>query len=107
MLRQLQPMAGMSALVVWGLLTALLLPVAEGRAEPAAAAAANLRPETREVFRRYVDLTEARKAEELKAGPFLWIDGEKEEERRREYEALRRGEVLMKRIETRENGKKI
>jgi len=105
-LRQLERTAGMSALVVSGIVIALLVPTA-ARAGAAAAAGASLRPETREAFRRYVDLTEARNAQELKAGPFLWIDGDKPEERRPEYEALRRGEVLMKRIDTRENGKKI
>jgi hypothetical protein len=59
-------------------------------------------------FRRYVEATELRNESELKAGsPFLWINGLGEAERRRGFEGLKGGQVMMKRMETRESGEKI
>ena len=108
-LRQLQRMAGTAGPALCGALTiALLLPTIS-RAAEAAAAGANLTSETKEAFRRYVELTEARNEEELKSGKaFLPIDaGAGWGEVRQGHEDLRRGEVETRRMETRENGTKI
>ena len=76
--------------------------------EAAGAGAVNLRPETVAAFDEYVKLTDARNDEELRHGTnLLWIDRLPESERAQAYEALRRGEVKMQRMETRANGEKI
>ena len=93
-----------AALVLFG---ALLVLASSPRAE-AAAAAANLKPDTVAAFDEYVKLTEARNDEELRRGTnLLWIDGLRENERAQAYEALKRGEVKIQKLETRENGEKI
>jgi hypothetical protein len=85
------------------MLAAGLVPSALG-----APAAATLKPDTLVAFNKYVNLTDTRNNEELRAGTrLLWIDGLPESERARQYEALKRGEVKMERLETRENGEKI
>jgi hypothetical protein len=67
-----------------------------------------LRPATMEAFDRYVRLTDARNDRELRAGTnLLWIDGLPESERARAYAELKRGEVKVQRLETRENGPAI
>jgi hypothetical protein len=59
-------------------------------------------------FDTYVKLTEARNAGELQRGTnLLWIDELKESERAQAYDALKRGEVRMQKLETRQNGEKI
>jgi hypothetical protein len=76
--------------------------------EPGGAGAPSLRPNTVAAFDEYVKLTEARNAEELQRGTnLLWIDGLKDSERAQAYEALRRGQVQMQKLETRRNGEKI
>jgi hypothetical protein len=92
------------------LLLGALLIIAPGMlaAEAAGAAAANLKPDTVAAFNEYVKLTDARNNDELKRGMnLLWIDGLPESERAQAYEALKRGEVEMRKLETRENGEKI
>ena len=67
-----------------------------------------LKTETQEAFARYLKLTEARNHQELKRGPaLLWIDGLSEEKRAGAYAALKRGEVKMEKLETRDNGAPI
>src|SRR5258708_1907574 len=79
--------------------------VASEAAEPAAA---NLKPNTVVAFDEYVQVTDARNNEELRRGTnLLWIDGLPESERAQAYEELKRGEVKMQKLETRENGEKI
>jgi hypothetical protein len=74
-----------------------------GEPEPA-----QLKPKTLEAFDRYVKLTEARNVEELKRGTnLLWIDGLPQQQRAEAYEALKRGEVKMKKLETLDGGKPI
>ena len=93
-----------AAFVIGGLLTfaAGLL------AADAAGAAANLKPTTIAAFTEYVKLTDARNNDELQRGTnLLWIDGLPESERAQAYEALKRGEVKLKRLDTRESGEKI
>jgi hypothetical protein len=85
----------------------LLLPGLPG-ARSAEPAPPKLKTETQEAFDRYLKLTEARNAAELKRGTgLLWIDGLPETKRAEAYAALKRGEVKMQRLETRENGEAI
>jgi hypothetical protein len=74
-----------------------------GEPEPA-----QLKPKTLEAFDHYAKLTEARNAEELQRGTnLLWVDGLPAEQRAAAYEALKRGEVQMKKLETLDGGKPI
>jgi len=57
-----------------------------------------LKPATLEAFNAYVARTEAQNAETLRNGPFLWIDGLPEEERKGDVVKLRKGEVEMRRL---------
>src|SRR6266481_5660746 len=76
--------------------------------EAADPAAANLKPNTVTAFNEYVQLTDARNNAELQRGTnLLWIDGLPEGERAQAYEALKRGEVKIQKLETLENGQKI
>jgi hypothetical protein len=69
---------------------------------------ADLKPATVSAFDEYVKLTEARNDAELQRGTnLLWIDSLPESERAQAYLALKRGEVKMHKLETRENGEKI
>lgn len=89
------------------LATYLLLAVSFGaaRAAPAPPALPVLKAETREAFDRYVRLTDARNAGELKRGSaLLWIDDLPQAERVQAYAALKRGEVKIRNLETQENG---
>ena len=64
----------------------------------------SLKPATIEAFNRYLELTDARNDAELKGGTgLLWVDGLPESERADAYAQLKRGEVKMQRLETREN----
>lgn len=84
----------------------LVLP-ARGVAGPEPAPV-ELKPTTVEAFEKYMRLTEARNEQELKQGaPFFWIDALPETERAAAYAALKRGEVKIERLETRDNGAKI
>ena len=70
--------------------------------------AAELKPKTLEAFERYVRLTEARMEKELRSGePYLWFDALPESRRRKFYEELREGRIVIERQETREDGKSI
>jgi hypothetical protein len=72
------------------------------------AAAADLRAETVAAFERYVELTEMRIGEET-AGtlPFLWMDGLAEPDRRDVAARLRRGEIVVNRLDTLDAGRSI
>jgi hypothetical protein len=88
----------------------VLLTLAPGLAASKAAgpAAANLKPDTVTAFNEYVKLADARNQDELQRGTsLLWIDGLPEGERAQAYEALKRGEVKMEKLQTLENGEKI
>jgi hypothetical protein len=90
------------------LLLGVLLALALSAQEAAGAGTVDLRPETVTAFDEYVKLTDARSNEELRQGTnLLWIDALPESDREQAYEALRRGEVEVQRLETRENGQKI
>jgi hypothetical protein len=68
------------------------------------AVAADLQPATVAAFDRYVRATERRLDT---AGPYLWVDGLNDARRREALAALRRGELLIEPLETREQGKTI
>lgn len=74
------------------------------RAQAASAAGAELQNRTTQAFDRYVRLTEARLSG---AGPFLWIDGLPDARRRPALEAVRRKELSIERLETKDNGREI
>lgn len=71
-------------------------------------AASGLSPETLKSYERYVALTEERiSAERAGTQPFLWIDRQSERERAKIMERLRRGEVVIAPLKTRDAGKSI
>ena len=70
--------------------------------------AAQLKVRTIEAFDRYVELTRARIEGELDGrAPFLWIDRQPENEREEGYEKLRAGEVVIEKLQTRDDGDKV
>jgi hypothetical protein len=69
-----------------------------------AAAGADLQNRTIQAFDRYVRLTEARLNGK---GPFLWIDSLPDVKRREALDVVRRKELSIERLETRENGREI
>jgi hypothetical protein len=79
------------------------VPAANGSPSPA-----RLRAATVDAFDRYVRLTEERNDREIRQGKdLLWVDGLAAPERAKAYAELKRGEVRMQRLETRENGAAI
>jgi len=99
-------------LAAWCAMSAPAAPMASGReAEPAT----ELRKETMAAFERYTKLTEARIEEEIRAaqnggdkpGALLRVDMLPAAEREAAYQKLRRGEVVVERLETLDGGKKI
>ena len=93
----------------WLLLFGVVL-LAPGLAASKAAGpeAANLKPNTIAAFNEYVKLTDARNENELRRqANLLWIDGLPESERAQAYEALKRGEVKMRRLGTLADGERI
>src|SRR5690242_14421374 len=91
------------------LLAALVLyPAAVESVQGAEPEPAKLHANTLEAFDRYVKLTEARNAQQLKRGTnLLWIDELPAPERAEAYAALKRSEVKMKKLEMRDGGKEI
>jgi hypothetical protein len=85
-----------------------VLILAEMPAAQPAPVPASLSHPTAAAFERYVALTDARNAAELRQGaPFLWVDALPEARRAETYSAMRRGEVVIERLETRDNGNAI
>ncbi len=90
-----------------GVLLAFVLGLSAQEAN-AGAGAVSLKPETIAAFDDYVRLTDARSNEELRRGTnLLWIDALPESDRGQAYEELKRGEVKVQRLETRDGGQKI
>ena len=99
-------MTNRSAVLLSGVCFALCLIV--GRVEVAHAGAADLHARTVAGFDRYVRLTEARMDEEVGGRrPFLWVDGLSESRRADAYEKVRRGEIVVSRLDTRDGGRPI
>jgi len=108
-MRQVNVFAG-SLMEGAALLLALLAgPCLAARAAPAAdPASVKLKEETDAAFQHYLQLTEARNAEELKRGSnLLWIDSLPGSQRAAAYAELKRGDVKMEKLETREHGEPI
>jgi len=85
---------------------ALILMLLAAVASPVAAA--ELKSNTVQAFDRYTRLTEERINGELRDGrPFLWVDVMPEGRRGTLYSRLRQGQIVMDRLETRENGREI
>src|SRR5229473_5401215 len=86
-------------------LVAIVFVFARTPAVQSAPTPASLSYPTKEAFERYVTLTDARNTEELRQGsPFLWVDALPEARRAETYAAMKRGEVMIERVETRNNG---
>jgi hypothetical protein len=68
----------------------------------------DLRPQTLAAYERYVALTEARVARERAgAAPFLWIDAQPPATQAAAMARLRRGEVVVAPLETKDNGRTL
>ncbi len=71
----------------------------------AASSAAQLSAKTTVAFDRYVTATEARFVKELRPdGTFLYIDALSADARKNAYDRLKRGEILVDKLETRQPG---
>jgi hypothetical protein len=93
-----------AAVVTLSALSAILVSLALGPA----AEAADLKPATLAAFDRYVKATEQRIAGETSGhGPFIFVDGMAERDRREALDQLRRGDVVVERLTTLEGGKKV
>jgi hypothetical protein len=69
------------------------------------ASAAELKQKTNSAFDRYVAATEARFTNELRpGGTFLYIDGMNPDARQQAYDQLKRGEILVEKLETKAPG---
>lgn len=70
--------------------------------------AADLRPATAAAFDRYARVTERRIAREVgTADRFLWVDGLTDGDRQAKFVLMRRGEILVERLTTTDNGRSI
>jgi len=71
-------------------------------------AAAELKPNNTAAFDKYVAATEARFANELKpGGAFLYIDASSADDKKNAYDQLKRGEILIERLETKPPGNDV
>ncbi len=90
--------------------TSLLGTVASvGLGPPTPSSGADLKPHTLQAFQRYAAATEARVLDQVgPEGPFLYLDYLPQQDRNRILADLRRGELFMARLETRDaNGQEI
>jgi hypothetical protein len=70
--------------------------------------AADLKPETVAAYKHYLQITEANVDAELaRGGPYLWIDTLPEARRVGEYAELRKGNLVIERLETLDHGKAV
>jgi hypothetical protein len=70
--------------------------------------AADLKPETIAAYKRYLQITEANVDAELARGePYLWIDSLPASSRTADYAELRKGNLIIERLETLDHGKTI
>lgn len=107
-MRHLKDRADKQRKVIAFVLLAALHAMAACAARGAEPEPPKLKTETREAFERYVKLTEARNEAELQRGTNLfWVDGLPDSQRAEAYAALKRGEVKIKKLETRESGASI
>ena len=97
-------------LFVAGLMLAftILLRVVDADEVAAMAAAAELKQDTIQAFDHYMKITEEdREARLRRSAMFLWIDREPEARRRSLYERLKRGDIVIERLETRDDNRPI
>jgi hypothetical protein len=66
--------------------------------------AVQLMPETDAAFNRYVQLSEQRMQNDLQSGSFLWLDGLPIPQREDVYGRVKRGEVVIQKLETLDRG---
>src|SRR5208283_5540881 len=71
------------------------------------AGASELKPQTLEAFQRYAAARDTKFDEEVQHDPFLWVDAQPDLERPGYYFQLQHGEVVIKELEQRANGKKF
>lgn len=70
--------------------------------------AAELKQDTIQAFDRYVKTTEEERALQLrKSAAFLWVDRQPEGRRQHLYEELKRNEIVVERLETRDDNRRI
>ena len=70
--------------------------------------AADLKPETIAAYQRYLQITEANVDAELARGePYLWVDSLPAPRRAADYAELRKGNLVIERLETLDHGKTI
>jgi hypothetical protein len=104
----LEGVADIAPAAVW-LCGVMLMVAPEVMASKAATPAApDLKPDTVAAFNKYVKLTDTRNQGELQRGTnLLWIDSLSKDEQAQAYDALKRGEVKIQKLETLENAGKI
>src|SRR5215467_13809676 len=108
MVRQVKRIRDMRFAAAGVLLAVMLYPAAADFAQGAEPEPAKLHANTLEAFDRYLKLTEARNAQELKRGTsLLWIEELPAAQRADAYAALKRGEVEMKKLEMRDGEKEV
>src|SRR6266853_2316353 len=95
---------GRAAVAILAIVSSLtVIPVAHP-----APASASLSYPTKEAYERYVALTDARNVAEVReGGPFLWVDTLPQVRREETYSAMKRGEVVIERLESRDHGDPI
>jgi hypothetical protein len=70
--------------------------------------AADLKPETLAAYKHYLQITEAQVDSELARGePYLWVDSLPASSRAADYAELRKGNLVIERLETLDRGKTI
>lgn len=70
--------------------------------------ATDLQPQTAQNYEHYIDLTQAKiDAELAERNPYLWVDRLPEAQRSSALAELRKGEVVIERLETLDNGQPI
>src|SRR5262252_6311301 len=74
----------------------------------AISAAAELKQDTIQAFDRYMKITEEyRDARLRRSAAFLWIDRQPEARRQNLYDRLKRGDIVVERLETRDDNRPI
>jgi hypothetical protein len=71
------------------------------------AQSAELKKETASDFDRYISVSEDRIRSELRSGPFLFVDDFAETARERAYAQLRDGQLLIRQVNTKDEGRPI
>lgn len=64
-----------------------------------------LRDTTVQAFNQYLAAIESGNARSLQAGPFLWVNGLNSEEQKQSLASLKSGQVAMRRLSTKANGR--